>query len=450
VRATHRLIATLATLLVVTSTVPLTATSQTTADDPFPGPDEVNEQLDRFEEHPWVDVHHVGTSNDGNPLRVAETVDLNGTMPVDERPVTLLLTQQHGNEPAGTPAALRLMANITDGGQPADWLSNQVLLVMPMVNPDGAVDDARGNANGTDINRDHIALDTPEAKAVHRVIDEWEIDVASDHHEYGGTGPGNPVPVRTYDYDLLTLFPKHGNVRAPTLDLAQELMYDGIWPDAREAGYSVNEYGEVTADDEPVTEIAGGPDPGILRNHFGLHNIAGLLVESRIDQQPNPEHGAERRIQSHRVVMNATLEYVHEHPDRFTEAKNQSQTLAVELPPDEYVEGDDRAPMASAYQLPENQSLVDTMTRHGIDPGVETDDGYVHEIAHPIGSHAAAIFHPNSSRAVVEGTPTDPIAGDEANNDTIDASSTAPNGVPAVSSLLVTSLLALLALARRR
>lgn len=445
--ATARLSVALLTVPLVLSTLAAPASAQFSDAAYFPGPDEVHDRLDKLSEDPWITVHQVGESNEGHPIRVAEIVDPNGSMPVDQRPVTLLITQQHGNEPAGTPAALQLLENITAREEIATTLDDQVLLVLPMVNPDGAEANTRGNANGTDINRDHIGLDTPEAKALHETLNRWEVDVANDHHEYGGTGPGNPVPVRTYDYDLLTLYPRHGNVRAPTLDAAKDLMYDGIWPAAEDAGYSVNEYGEVTADGEPVDEIAGGPDPGILRNHLGLHNIASLLIESRIDMHPNPENPPQRRVDVNRVVMDATLEFVHEHPERFTKAKNASRELAVELPADEYVEGEKRSPLARAYQLPDSAELVDTMTRHGIDPGVPNEDGYVHDTVHPLQGHAAAIFHPDSSRTVVAGEPTELPSPDEA----VDPTSGDANGVPVgIGPLAVALAGALVLLGRRR
>jgi hypothetical protein len=331
-----------------------------------------------------------------------------------------------------------------------EQLDDQILLVMPMVNPDGAEAFTRGNANGTDVNRDHISLDTPEAKAVHRVIDQWDVDVALDHHEYGGIGPGNPVPARTYDYDLLTLFPIHGNVRQPTLSAATSLMYEGIWPEVREDGYSVNEYGEVTAAGQPVDKIAGGPDPGILRNHYGLHNVAGLLVETRVDAHPNEFHTPERRIQIQRTVMDAAIDYVDEHAERFADAKDLSEQLAVELPADEYKEGNTTGELAHAYELPKPDEMSEAMDRHGIEPGTVTEEGLVHDAVHPLRGHAAAMFHPDSSRAIVEGTATElPENASEAD---LEEASTdeGPSAIPVGLGATLAALVAAVGLAAAR
>jgi len=399
------------------------ATAQVEGEDPFPGPDEVQERLDEFADHPWVTVHKVGESVEDRPIRVAEVTDPNGTVPVEDRAVTLILTQQHGNEPAGTPAALRLLENVTAGEAIQDQLANQVLLVAPQVNPDGSEAGTRGNADGVDVNRDHVAVDTPEAEAIHEILIRWDVDVAADHHEYGGTGPGNPVPVRTYDYDLLVLQPRHGNVASPAVESAKDVMYRAMWPAAEDEGYSISEYGTVTADGEPVTRIAGGPDPGILRNHFGLHNTAGLLVESRIDQHPNPFHPAERRIQAHTVVMEATVEHVHENADRFAQVTEASAETAQVFPDPYYEEDAPAGAIADGYRVAESDEddASEIFERHGVEPTAQ-DGGLARRTDHGLRGHTAALLHPDSSRQIADVSAFSPEDAGEAAEDVAPAS----------------------------
>lgn len=445
---TVRAFALLTAIPLVLSMVPAGAAQVPEDEGPFPGPDEVQDRLDTFAEHEWVTVHEVGTSVEDRPIRVAEVADPNASTPRDERAVTLLLTQQHGNEPAGTPATLRLLENVTSGSSIQDQLDNQILLVLPQANPDGSEAGTRGNTDGVDINRDHIGLETPEARAVHEVLNRWDVHVALDNHEYGGTGPGNPVPVRTYDYDLLTLFPRHGNVQGPTLEAAQDLMYEGIFPAAEEEGYSISEYGVVTADGEEVEQIAGGPDPGILRNHYGLHNVAGLLIESRIDQHPNPFHSAERRIQAHTVTLESTVAYVHDHAQAFQDAKEASAHVA-ERAPDTYYEETERAGhIEPAYLVEDTEDVRDTVTAHGMDPGTATGDGLVHSTQHGLLGHSAALFHPDSSRAIADASATDPVSN--ATDEAVDTAGTDASETPLGLGALVAGLAGALALTRRR
>lgn len=414
----------------------------------FPTHEEVLSVLQEFQSHPWIRLHDVGASKEGRPIQVAEITDPDSPIPREDRAVTFIFTQQHGNEPAGTPAALDLLREIAAGGPLADTLDNQVLLLLPMANPDGATANRRHNAQDLDVNRDHIHLESPEARALHEVLGQWDVHAAMDHHEYGGLGLGNPFPIRVYDYDLTLREPNHGNLRARTADLSHELMYEGVWKAAEAAGYTVNEYGEQTVAGVPVQQIAGGPDPGIMRNHLGLHHIAGLLVETRVDGHPNPFHDAARRAAIQRTVMDATLSYVHDHAKRFMDAKAASLTASVEEPHREYVEGETVAPLAPAYRVASDDSVDEVFERHGLPLGVAVPDGLVYNVAHELQGHAAAAIHPSSSRTLVKDAgPTD-LASDPPE---VPPAPPAPAaGIPAASAVMV--LLAVFAMAglRRR
>ena len=68
-------------------------------------------------------------------------------------------------------------------------------------NPDGWAADTRQNADGIDVNRDFMALETPEGRAIAKTIRDWKPDVLNDLHEYG--------PRQYYDTDLLHLWPRN-------------------------------------------------------------------------------------------------------------------------------------------------------------------------------------------------------------------------------------------------
>lgn len=423
----------------------------------WPQHDDVIAALDAAAASDWVTLHTIGASVQGKELVLAEITDPTSTVPMEERVVTLITTQQHGNEPAGTPAALRLLEDIVTGEPIADTLADQVLLLWPQANPDGAEANSRANDHGTDLNRRHVHVDEPEVEALHAVVlQDWDVHVGMDHHEYSGTGIGYPSPVQFYDFDVTALYPRHGNVRGPTLELAQDIMYEGLWSALEEEGYTRGEYGTQTVADQDVAHVAGGPDPGILRNNFGLNNVAGLLIESFIPTTPNPLHDAERRIGAHRVVMDATLQYASQHGDAFIQAKRASEALNRDDPMQEYIEewpddpatgepnaGNIRAPMAAAYRTEE--SLDALMALHGLPAGGPTDDGTVHVLAHERGGLLAAILHPQSSRSVVAAEPVtaDVTPGDGTGEGPVDQATP----FPAVATL---ALLGLVALLRRR
>ncbi|MGH7505836.1 MAG: serine hydrolase [Longimicrobiales bacterium] len=93
-------------------------------------------------------------------------------------PTTVLLwSQMHGDESTATMALAdiaRFLAEEPDDERARQWLERLTLLLVPMVNPDGAERFVRHNAHGIDINRDARSLVTPEAQTLKAVRDRHQ------------------------------------------------------------------------------------------------------------------------------------------------------------------------------------------------------------------------------------------------------------------------------------
>ena len=88
-------------------------------------------------------------------------------------------------------------------GRHDDWLQSMVFLIAPIYNADGnerfALNNRgpqygpmggqgqRPNAQGLDLNRDHMKLDSPEARAVAKLMTDYDPHVALDLHTTNGT-----------------------------------------------------------------------------------------------------------------------------------------------------------------------------------------------------------------------------------------------------------------------
>lgn len=110
----------------------------------------------------------VGSSGEGRPI----TLYTYGTGPTR----VLLWSQMHGDEPTATMALADLMALFRQ--RPDDPLVKQVrgqltLLMIPMLNPDGAERFTRRTAQRIDMNRDALALETSEARTLKSVRDRF-------------------------------------------------------------------------------------------------------------------------------------------------------------------------------------------------------------------------------------------------------------------------------------
>ncbi|MGA2625331.1 MAG: M14 family zinc carboxypeptidase [Bacteroidota bacterium] len=104
-------------------------------------------------------IREVGKSFQGRPLRLV-TVG-NGKTSV------LLWSQMHGDESTATMAILDVLSYFSkakDAPPARRILSSLTLHFLPMLNPDGAACFQRRTAQGIDMNRDALALRTPEAR----------------------------------------------------------------------------------------------------------------------------------------------------------------------------------------------------------------------------------------------------------------------------------------------
>lgn len=108
----------------------------------------------------------------------------------------LLWSQMHGDEPTATVALLDVLNHLgRSRAEPATKgiLSKLTLLVIPMLNPDGAERTQRRNAQELDVNRDALALATPEGRFLKSVRDTYRPSVGYNLHNQGpltqaGTG----------------------------------------------------------------------------------------------------------------------------------------------------------------------------------------------------------------------------------------------------------------------
>lgn len=98
----------------------------------------------------------------------------------EARKSLLVLCGIHGNEYAGLLAVPLLLERFS--ANPECFAHLDLSFVTP-VNPVGAQERSRYNAEGYDVNRDFKRFDTPEARAVRRAIDEAEPDFILGLHE---------------------------------------------------------------------------------------------------------------------------------------------------------------------------------------------------------------------------------------------------------------------------
>ncbi|MGH3715501.1 MAG: M14 family zinc carboxypeptidase [Micromonosporaceae bacterium] len=249
-----------------------------------------------------VSLETVGRSNEGRDLYLAKV----GRGPTK----VLYITQQHGDEPLGTEAALQLLQRLGNGGAGWDAILDKVtLLVIPKVNPDGSERFWRQNydpdcagafctpGRGFDVNRWHdpavdpAANPVPEAAAVQRTFLRYRPAFVVDYHHQGS--------YVSDDGDMITtsiFWPNTSGVPESAVRLSKQTCV--VIAD------TLSHYGFAE-----VSQYPGTLPRGIARNAYGLQGAGSVLVELRggIGQK-----SAGMLVRTAYIIMGATLEAVAE------------------------------------------------------------------------------------------------------------------------------------------
>jgi hypothetical protein len=265
-----------------------------------PSPDEVRRALTRLnrESRGRIRLGVAGRTNEGRPIRLA-SVGHGSTR-------LLYITQQHGDEPLGTPAALRALWTLGVPDSPWHrWLLGRVTIdVVVQANPDGAVRDQRYNHDpsatgpyaepgvGYDINRFHNPLTpiednpVPEARAVLRLWHATRPAIVVDYHMQG-----RYVQPDGQETTASLLWPTSPLAGADAVTRSRQLA-------VRNADAATNLAGA------NVTRYPGGDYEGIARNAYGILGSASLLLEL----SDLPADRVELQIRTALVSMLATAQ----------------------------------------------------------------------------------------------------------------------------------------------
>jgi len=191
--------------------------------------------------------------------------------------IVLITAQVHGNEPAGKDAALSLAGELALG-RLHPLLDNLIIIICPVLNPDGAEFNQRLVTLNLDPNRDYFKLEVPEIKAlVEKIIGPYQPHLVLDLHETAfrpgldfmfesasGVCPSTEIN-RITEEQLL----------APMQNFLQTR-------GGRLARYSRRKEAETTADssnDRVNMQSA--------RNYHGLALRVSILLETVLPQDPN-------------------------------------------------------------------------------------------------------------------------------------------------------------------
>ncbi|MBT2507950.1 M14 family metallocarboxypeptidase [Streptomyces sp. ISL-98] len=331
-----------------------------------------------------VTMSAIGTTAQGRPLQLLQigTHRTSTTM--------LLICSQHGDEPSGREACLTTVRDLAyaKDKKTLDFLARTTVLVVPTANPDGRAANTRTNSHGVDINRDHIALKTAEARAMAAVIRDHKPEIIYDLHEYGATSP-------YYDKDLLALWPRNLNTDNRVHAEARTLSESYVRPGAQDAGFSSGIYGIWTdpVTGEPLKQVAGDGQERILRNTAGVKHSVGLLVETRVDpltpaEKKDPALNNRRRVGTQLSALTGALTFADERRAGIKRATAQARLTGFADRGPVYLGGADNDPAEPTeiiqdppcgYHLSSSQyaDVEDELALHGVVSHPRAEGAYV-------------------------------------------------------------------------
>ncbi len=236
------------------------------------------------------------------------------------RPAVLLVGQQHGDEPAGSEALLAV-ARLLSGAELAPLLERIDVVVLPRANPDGAALAVRRGLHGLDINRDHLLLRTPEARAQALLVRALRPLVVVDVHEHVVVGRYLDKFNAIQRHDLLLQYAMAANLPAELMRASETWFRQPLLQALAHEGLTVEWYYTNPTTPGDLRLSMGGVQPDTARNVQGLKNTISILLESR-GIGIGRLH-LERRVHSHVVALRSILHSAAEHADALQALRGQ-------------------------------------------------------------------------------------------------------------------------------
>jgi hypothetical protein len=267
----------------------------------------------------WIRVTSFGYSVEGRrlPLVVVGEVDAATPEAVRASGKTRVFVQAniHAGEVCGKEAAQMLLRQLALGAH-AEWRDSLVLLVAPIYNVDGnervRLDNRRGqhgpvggmgqraNAQGLDLNRDHMKLESPEARSLAALMTDWDPHVLLDLHTTNGTRRA---------YQLLYAPPLHPETAAGIDSMLRSKWLPAVTERiATTDGWAFFFYGNVPF--RPGVErgwYTFDHRPRFNTNYIGLRNRFGILSEAYAYET------FEMRVQATLRFVEEVIDFAHRH-----------------------------------------------------------------------------------------------------------------------------------------
>jgi hypothetical protein len=272
---------------------------------------------------PLVHLTSFGYTFEGRPLPLAVVGSVASATPdvvrASGRLRVYVQANIHAGEVEGKEAALAMIRDIARGAH-ADWLGSMVLLVNPVYNADGnervtlisrgfqhgpvGGQGTRPNAQGLNINRDNMKLETPEARSMVRMLNDFDPHVMIDLHTTNGS---------RHAYHLTYESPSNPAVDHAITVEGRAWMAGVRARIAQQDSWAFHGYGNVSGQAPDRVWRTVEDLPRYTHNYWAMRNRFGFLSET-YSYLPFQE-----RVVTNRRFLEEVLGYAHANAPRLRE-----------------------------------------------------------------------------------------------------------------------------------
>lgn len=247
------------------------------------------------------------------------------------KPIVMVQSGIHAGEIDGKEASLMILRDLALGRH-RELLDGLILLVVPVFNVDGHERVSRHNrpnqdgpvegmgfrttTDGHDLNRDHLKLCTPEARALLALFNDWRPHLHVDNHVTNGS---DHAWVLTYSW-------AEAPQLAGPIDAWMKEQMPAVLAATEEAGHRVGPYVSLLDRSDPLKGFdswVGGPR--YSTGYFPLRNRPSILIENHA-YKPFRD-----RVLANRDFLLALLRRIATASDRLVEAVQRAERATVAL-----------------------------------------------------------------------------------------------------------------------
>ncbi|MFA6468533.1 MAG: M14 family metallopeptidase [Bacteroidota bacterium] len=279
----------------------------------------------------------LGYSSQGRRLPMIVCGDVAGTDPESIRKSGKLVVYIQGNihagEVEGKEAILELLRELREGKH-AEWRRRLVLLIVPILNADGnenislynrpwqygpiAGMGQRANAQGLDLNRDHMKLETPEVLSFVKMLNDYDPHVTIDLHTTNGS---------FHAYHITYSFALNPMVDTGLDTYTRKVFFPKVEQKMTAMKWRTHRYGDYL--EKTPAGIPGyffwATEPRFNSNYVGFRNRLAILSESY------SYISFQQRIASTKALVVSILDVANGNSSAIKEAVSAADAAAKEL-----------------------------------------------------------------------------------------------------------------------